>query len=1071
MTLSWLPPPEEDTAGYSYTFTLLSSTGREIAYEDTRVPTPPERILTREPQASFYNRDNGTWLISAAALDGVGNMSAPTPFIFRLNKYIPVTIIDRIGAERDEVGSTVLTIQGRGYVNGGPISAVILDMDGREPYDYRFPAGEGFFTVAGDRLISDFKIQDIDEGSYRLGIEHPRRGLKWAGDSIYFEPSGVVKFGDFTYQPPSRFRLFTENRLRISINSLVSIMLLFGLTLALLVTVFKIRGVLAEGIIIRRDIAAIIAGKRIDATEFKSRMKEMRKRGLGLRIKFALLVTILILTVVLMVAVSLGFYMIESRQQTLAEGLSNRAALLLESLAVGAQDPIDTNDQENILSLVSQVEAMSDATGVIITGRSSADPAGETHALWAASAPDKLIDSLSGEIRIDYREKNAGEDAPRTFALINADELSSYKDRFDVQVTPFYGRSIFQDGLTEAENTFSRDIDNRLSEDMSAIESDIRSMQQEQLILESLNRNIAISGDQRNYISSRFPDFQDAEARRGRLAQLNEDVVRFSLSRRNLIREAGNVIESEPRFDIENFRLRVEEYTFYRPIVGLRQQINGQDGEDSGYFYRGTVRLTVTTREIVDQILASRRTLITITAVVALIAAGIGVIGALILATIIIVPINRLIRGVEIIRDTVDKEQLESHVVESKTRDELHGLAETINEMTRGLVEAAKASKDLTLGKEIQKMFLPLDKDQTGRKLTTGVFHNESIDIFGYYEGADALSGDYFDHIDLKNGYRAFIKCDVSGHGAPASLIMVEVATIFTSYFRRLVGKKPNLNISNLVGNINQLLVEREFKGKFAALIIGLLEEKSGKLVLCHAGDKLVNIFEQQSGKLKVLELAETPATGVFDQDLVDMRGGYPQETIQLQHGDTVLFYTDGIEESRHILRDGDNNVQEYQHFSEKLRAEDEDIFVQAGFKSIKPVEKFEEFEPKRITDVLEAAVHRDTYILERRVDTVIQEPLEFDFSSFSGSVEDMVIAMLSVEKVFRLFPDASATARDRIQVDRKIDNFLQKHFKGYYNFFRHREEDEHFPEYVWFSHLKEDPQEDDLTIISVRRK
>ena len=482
------------------------------------------------------------------------------------------------------------------------------------------------------------------------------------------------------------------------------------------------------------------------------------------------------------------------------------------------------------------------------------------------------------------------------------------------------------------------------------------------------------------------------------------------------------------------------------------------------------VRLTVSTDDIVQQIIESQSTLITITGIVALVSALIGIAGALILATIIISPINRLVQGVEIIRDTVDKEKLENHVVDTRTRDELSGLAQTINEMTRGLVEAAKANKELTLGKEIQKMFLPLATDSNGRKLTTSFFEDDFIEVYGYYEGADALSGDYFDHIDLKNGYHAFIKCDVAGHGASASLIMVEVATIFTSYFKRYVGRKPNLEISELVSTINELLEERQFRGKFAALIIGLLEASTGKIHLCHAGDNLVHIYEERKNALSLLKLPETPAAGVFGRDLIDMRGGYPKLVHQLNKGDTVLFFTDGIEESHHRLRGEDLQVQSYQEFPKKMQEEDVKLVAQ-GFKEIKPEEPYEEFDLKRINLVIEAAMKRERFELKRRMDIVIKEPLVFDFTSLKGSTEEIVTALIAVEKVYRLVPDPAATERDRVCVDRKIDAFLKDHFPAYYTYFRNPIKDSGAPEYIWFSHLKEDEQDDDLTIIAVRRK
>ena len=104
--------------------------------------------------------------------------------------------------------------------------------------------------------------------------------------------------------------------------------------------------------------------------------------------------------------------------------------------------------------------------------------------------------------------------------------------------------------------------------------------------------------------------------------------------------------------------------------------------------------------------------------------------------------------------------------------------------MRVGLVKAAIANEDLIIGKEVQKMFIPLEKDSMGNKLSTGSEDNEHISFFGYYEGAKGVSGDYFDFMKVDDENYAVIKCDVSGKGVAASLIMVEVATIFLDYFR-----------------------------------------------------------------------------------------------------------------------------------------------------------------------------------------------------------------------------------------------------------------------------------------------
>ena len=534
-TIKWIASPQEDTAGYTYTYTLLDSSGRAVDPEKVRPSIPPQRILTRTPQSSFYNRDNGTWMLSVAAVDQVGNISEPASLIFRLNKYIPVTLINAIEAEQDEVGRSVLTIRGRGFTADGQIERIILDRDAAPPYDYVYTFDGGSYTISGNRLIEDFIVEDIDEGHYGIGLDHSRRGIKWSEQSLYFEPSGVVKFGDFTYVPPSKFRLFAHEYFGLSVNALVTILILTGLAIALVVTIFMLRGVLAENARIQKDIETIASGRFLTGPEYRKRIVEMKRKGLGLRIKFVLLITVLILIVVMMVAVSLGYYMVQSRQRTLAEGLQERASLLLESLAVGAREPIDSNDQESLFSLVGQVEAMADATGVIITGRSVSDSAGQIHALWAASHPDELLDSLAGQIRIDYRDKNAAAETPRTFALIDAEELESYQDRYDVLVTPFYGRSVYSDNLGSEEERIAARVDSELSMEILSIEEDLRKMQQEQLVLESLNRGLSVSAEQRRFIQDRFPAFEDSDARNLRLAQINDDVVRFYRARTELI--------------------------------------------------------------------------------------------------------------------------------------------------------------------------------------------------------------------------------------------------------------------------------------------------------------------------------------------------------------------------------------------------------------------------------------------------------------------------------------------------------------------------------------------------------
>ena len=99
------------------------------------------------------------------------------------------------------------------------------------------------------------------------------------------------------------------------------------------------------------------------------------------------------------------------------------------------------------------------------------------------------------------------------------------------------------------------------------------------------------------------------------------------------------------------------------------------------------------------------------------------------------------------------------------------------------------------------------------------------------------------------------------------------------------------------------------------------------------------------------------------------------------------------------------------------------------------------------------------------------EEDLLFDFTECEGTVEEAVLAMVSVEKVFRLNPDPSATEEDRVDVDKNIDVFLKGHFKQYERYFRTKVGSEEEHSFVTYSHMKEDDQYDDLTILAIRKK
>ncbi len=511
---------------------------------------------------------------------------------------------------------------------------------------------------------------------------------------------------------------------------------------------------------------------------------------------------------------------------------------------------------------------------------------------------------------------------------------------------------------------------------------------------------------------------------------------------------------SWPEYDPDNISRTETSYIFYKPVL-YRQ------GTEQNYV-RGAVRIQISTESLLATLDRDRRTLVTTTVYTALFAVLMGVLGALILASIIISPVRKLAAHVAMIRDTEDKADLDGKDIKLRSRDEIGLLGETINDMTAGLVKAAAANRDLTVGKEVQKMFIPLETDSSGRKLTTGSSGDDNADFFGYYEGAKGVSGDYFDYIKLDQRHYAIIKCDIAGKGVPAALIMVEVATLFLDYFKDWNYQKNGFKIDYIVSRINDLIESRGFKGRFAAFTLCIFDSVSGDVHFCNAGDNLVHWYDASEKGMKILTLPETSAAGVFPSFMVEMKGGFRVVKHHLERGDILFLYTDGIEEAKRMFRDRKLKTLECAH---------EGLPRETPHESHSVGQESEELGPDRVHEVFEAVIARRPYRLVKYHNPDPDEVFDFDFSTCEGTLEEVVLAVMAVEKIFRMYRDPAATEFDRVQVDRKVDIFLNKHFRQYGLYCARRRDHAEYPEYLYYTHVREDEQYDDLTVLAIRKK
>lgn len=453
---------------------------------------------------------------------------------------------------------------------------------------------------------------------------------------------------------------------------------------------------------------------------------------------------------------------------------------------------------------------------------------------------------------------------------------------------------------------------------------------------------------------------------------------------------------------------------------------------------------------------------------------GLGIISIFIFSSKIIKPVNYMIKkGQEIIESSGPLQPKEIRLNVHR-HDEISLLADTLNQMGNGLFNASIVNRDLVSSK---KYFLPFDKDDKVEKTAIVKRETNSLNFYGYFKAKYAVSREYFDLIDLSNNRYAVIKCSISGRGITTLLIMTQIKTTVHIFFNNLMKKnemhkvgagkekikyKPVVpKIDELMYSINEIIEALGFKGRYAALQIIYLDTVTGKTAFCNGGDNWVHIYKKSTGQLENKTIPEAPAVGIFPNDMVKMTSGFKLINYQMDPEDILVLYTDGIEETHRYFRNSEYEIFECSD-SECLDSTD---FTHGNGMS------FEKFGVKRINDISFSVLNQGEYELVKYHNEAFKEEFNFDFSKCTGSLSEAILAVVSVERVFRLYNDPSADSSDIITIDENILEFLEKHFVQFDKYFHHRLDKEECSNYITYTHIKEDEQFTDLTLLGVKRK
>lgn len=223
-----------------------------------------------------------------------------------------------------------------------------------------------------------------------------------------------------------------------------------------------------------------------------------------------------------------------------------------------------------------------------------------------------------------------------------------------------------------------------------------------------------------------------------------------------------------------------------------------------------------------------------------------------------------------------------------KTGDELENLCTSIQKMEHDIhnyirnlttvtAEKERIGAELDVATHIQASMLP--------SIFPAFPERTELDIYATMIPAKEVGGDFYDFFLVDDDHLAMVMADVSGKGVPAALFMVIAKTLIKNVAQTGLSPKAVLEKVN-----NQLCVNNEAE-MFVTVWLGIYEISTGELICANAGHEYPALM-REGGDYELIK----DKHGFV---LAGMEGSrYHEYTLQLNAGDRLFLYTDGVPEA-----------------------------------------------------------------------------------------------------------------------------------------------------------------------------
>ncbi len=277
---------------------------------------------------------------------------------------------------------------------------------------------------------------------------------------------------------------------------------------------------------------------------------------------------------------------------------------------------------------------------------------------------------------------------------------------------------------------------------------------------------------------------------------------------------------------------------------------------------------------------------------------GLGL-GLIAFALIGIVPLtNHLTRDVKIVTEGAERIAHGDLMTRLpvKTKNELGQLARAFNRMAEDLsvnqqklLEQERARK----AQELQQALLSVEYErksvelEDARRFQLSMLPKEvplhpAYDVAVFTRTATEVGGDYYD-FHLAGDALSVTIGDATGHGAKAGTMVTVIKTLFSGYGGTSPSAAPAEFLAEAAETIKRMDLGR------MAMALSLARFDARTFTVASAGMPPVFVHRAATGSVEEIALEATPL-GTFGSD-------YPQTSVSLHPGDTVLFLSDGFPE------------------------------------------------------------------------------------------------------------------------------------------------------------------------------